>query len=779
MTDSKEGRKNTSDSVKFHSNFNKCVVKRFHAFNSHPLVDRHCLKFKKSIQKILDSDDDVYWDVATYNPMAFMYFQPFKIFYADMVGSKNSLRTVVLKLKFKDTIINYAYLYYTNNFETPEFICTSPSYLSQDGEFRKGWLRFGLFEILCSVVQNQGVWEYIYKKYTSNKAYEFDFDYFATDLSQKRKELHLIEKHVFASELYLNILAFVWLQEKGNIHKNMYENHTNPKFKNLLFGIEKTKDDRHYREYIREQPFTTNSFIPYFTRFELKAFKRQYNQLLQGGQNADMLRRFQFSLNIQLGQKIIPLNYEEVVCQNPAYRSWREIFAYDIVRNILYNRIAIGLPVLMDWFYILNSTPSLYDNDAQKIRLRHSNVGKEISRRLYHAEKFTKEVLNQSEEEDEDEMEFSTDYISDEFRNLSALINEPINYTKENIIMSDVSICMVLQRMGRTLTDILQLIGDRNQDYVVSIGDIFSKYDIFAMYIFNIVYTLYCLNQNGIIHGDLHLNNVSIHIPVIYSKPINTHILYIIHDMAYVLPMHNALSCIFDFSRCIFNSETVEKTEYAAAMHDRQCSDIMAMYAREFPAFFAKYRSRIQTAYIEYPDYVFQFYTAYDMYNMMQKLIVQLKRHKTADKIMRLCEQILNKTRTVLTDEFEKFLNVVNKERVVNPNLRIINTIFAQFHVKTPPDIDYANIVIYQDHLRYRWDDLDNLSPLFHDYSEYDPATDQYTVVVPHSTIRRSVTEKKNSYTGAENVRLVADRQRRELDGLFMRPPVSHYADFE
>ena len=43
-----------------------------------------------------------------------------------------------------------------------------------------------------------------------------------------------------------------------------------------------------------------------------------------------------------------------------------------------------------------------------------------------------------------------------------------------------------------------------------NIGNLFEDFGMFQKYMFEIIYSLYCLNLRGIIHGDLHLNNVTL-----------------------------------------------------------------------------------------------------------------------------------------------------------------------------------------------------------------------------------------------------------------------------
>ena len=51
-----------------------------------------------------------------------------------------------------------------------------------------------------------------------------------------------------------------------------------------------------------------------------------------------------------------------------------------------------------------------------------------------------------------------------------------------------------------------------NKQIDKNIGNLLTDYESFKKYIFEIIYSLYCLNIKGIIHGDLHLNNITFNI---------------------------------------------------------------------------------------------------------------------------------------------------------------------------------------------------------------------------------------------------------------------------
>ena len=138
--------------------------------------------------------------------------------------------------------------------------------------------------------------------------------------------------------------------------------------------------------------------------------------------------------------------------------------------------------------------------------------------------------------------------------------------------MSNISLCYISESSGKTIYDYLNK--SSNNIICQNIGNLYTNYDIFSKYLFEIIYSLYCLNLKGIIHGDLHLNNITININnkieknsnVIYdlNNNINDDILnYMLNyteindikskknyiENCFIFEHYGAYPCIIDFSR--------------------------------------------------------------------------------------------------------------------------------------------------------------------------------------------------------------------------------------
>ena len=75
--------------------------------------------------------------------------------------------------------------------------------------------------------------------------------------------------------------------------------------------------------------------------------------------------------------------------------------------------------------------------------------------------------------------------------------------------MSNVALCIVSEYIGRTVADIPHLMIN-SSFYNKVFTNVFSNIGHFRKYMFEIIYSLYCMNSKcGVIHGDLHLNNAT------------------------------------------------------------------------------------------------------------------------------------------------------------------------------------------------------------------------------------------------------------------------------
>ena len=300
------------------------------------------------------------------------------------------------------------------------FYSASPSYISCDGEYRSQFTRYRTINKLKQIYHN--IWneveEYI-SRIRTKRQWSLYASYFYPKLEQhnRNSEVEYSVKHEMALQ---TILTISWFNTIFEEMIGMTKSHINQKYKDIFL---KEKDD--------DIAFV-KSLIDIYGADQIEAFKSSFSDISTPGfQNT---RKY-----MQCGYKMIPLNIKEV--QEPfkiRYKPWREYLVSIKCNDLILNSIAPGFSTILDWFYIKNMRKGLYDNKSQYDRLKNSELAKDILQSLYEAQNgtyFASESLKGMSKSSGQ----IKHWINDKFRKLSEKIDDPINYSIEEIIMSEVT----------------------------------------------------------------------------------------------------------------------------------------------------------------------------------------------------------------------------------------------------------------------------------------------------------------------------------------------------
>ena len=371
------------------------------------------------------------------------------------------------------------------------FYNSLPSYTSCDGEYRSQFCIF--LSVKNGKLLFRPIWEELEEYVTKIKAdrkWSLYASYFYPKMEQENKNTE-VEFAISRESVINDLLIISWFNAVYDELLGITKAHVNQNFKDIILA--KKEEDIE---------FIKRLIIKY--GFEVRKFKKYIET---NNKNYQSIQK-----NIQCGYKMIPLNVKEI--QDPLklrYNSWREYLVSNKCNNLVINCISPSFSIILDWFYIKNSRKGLYDNKTQFDKMKNSELAKNILQTLYEAQRgtyFAAENLKT--------MTKSADkvkkWISNKFRKLSEKIDDSINYSIEEIIMSEVTLAFVNEYIGRTVADTINIIQNSpryNKVIGYPLDD--SGYKFFAKYIFEIIYGLYCINTKlGIIHGDFHLNNATI-----------------------------------------------------------------------------------------------------------------------------------------------------------------------------------------------------------------------------------------------------------------------------
>ena len=305
-------------------------------------------------------------------------------------------KCTVFRAKREDCITNYAYMYGN------DYVCLSPTFNSCDGEYRHRFVTYNQI-----IVQA--------KKYDIFNIAE---QFIMNEIMQKELDLTVISFDKDFNQNNLAVLFYIssWLVEYHYYLSDYTENHIVENYKKIML-VEKYK--------------------PLFNTIKKKLGK-QFYQLIEF---LTYISNDGITLEqLECGQKMIPLTKGDIVNTGDfRYSVWKELQVNRIVQDLRYNAITPSVPVMGSYFILQNNNQVMFDNKNMQNRIKHSNIAKEIVNDLGDS---------------------ITDYISVsyKFEELAKRIEVPIKFARDQMIMSGSTMIMVMEHIGRTLSDIPKLI---------------------------------------------------------------------------------------------------------------------------------------------------------------------------------------------------------------------------------------------------------------------------------------------------------------------------------
>lgn len=374
----------------------------------------------------------------------------------------DKLNTVcsVLKIVRNNDEINFAYILTNKNVKSNiQLISIGNSLVSKDGEARYNFIDISTIDTNSKlfIAMKEYAVSMIDKNYISIKYTRFIYENNDNTKAYDLDKLHY-------KGMYLDIYVTTLILELCNDIYGLDESHINARFKMVFLS-----------------PFDTKYFLKVSNPDGIKEFM-------------DMITSNMSSSNLEIIQKVIPLKYSDLKNYDKLItHTGKELLINRIVSNMKYSSVGNGFALMVNWFFISNTSSVFYNNESIIHTLKNN-------RRTVNAVKY----LNKTSAEI---LEISAD-------DKLGSIYKKIGDIRQNIecthLYMDVSMCILLERVGITLFSAVEHARNNNPIMMSKIGDMFNNPDIFAKYLFNIINSVYILNLNGIIHGDLHLNNATI-----------------------------------------------------------------------------------------------------------------------------------------------------------------------------------------------------------------------------------------------------------------------------
>lgn len=577
----------------------------------------------------------------------------------------------------------FAFLYSTeeNGKIEHQYVCLGPTFQSADGEYRRRFISYKQFRYVLSqykelvTTASDQIVKWIDKKMMSINVESF-FPRFMQDRQNFVKIQQDFMEKLDTERIIIDIYTAVWLMEYKRYDDGTQENHLVPGYKEAMFSLD---DQKFYHQKIKDLPDVVGMrFITEMERVMTYPGKRFYPAYC--------------------GQKLIPLRVKDVEeSGNIKHTPWREMYIASLVGDLVINAISPSFPIFVDWFFLPTNSPNIWDNKVSHQKLDHSMVATDIVHKLEQARKSTYEFGENGDEY----------YVTYQMEGMSEAIEVPIEYAEKELILAPVTLCSLVEHVGRTFADTIHLV-DR-PEYYKELGPIFTDINIFAKYLFEYIYAIYSMNKHfQIVHTDLHLNNVTFYnVRPFYknrhdpndNNPIisNAHIIYDLGDKdsgestaatdVYVFPHYGRYSMIIDFSRGIIGREQLMKDfpEHTAdQIISNQRKRLFRTIARELPDFVKSHAAELEAFLLQNFDLAFNIYTALDTYKLSRGMISVLsqKTHKLNlnPQIMKLLQHVHDMALHVLTVDVQKAFRREIKEYDL-PNLRILRECFRAFTV--------------------------------------------------------------------------------------------------
>jgi hypothetical protein len=595
--------------------------------------------------------------------------------------SKINTIFTVLKLQRNKNIMNYAFIYgiIEDNKVINKFLITSNTLVSKDGMYSHRLINFDKIQYKSKLIND--ICNFL-KQNLKFKEYKLLYEYFNLYDENIKKSYSSI---LSDSNLLIKIYAITWLIELYNMYRKNQEINMNDSYNNIMF----TEKDKQF-------------FITLYKNHKKEIYDLVifYKFLTHDDKN-----------RLEIGQKIIPFNYIQLKeYNNIVHYQWKEILINKIVTNLLYNINAPTFSIFIDWIFINNSNRNLYDNKEIYDKILYSDKIKNILQLLNQANNEFSEIYNKKKNE----------FIDSLIKKLKKIIK----LSENKVLMSNISLCYLSEYSGKTIYDYFNKINDKTLIHK-NIGDLYTNYELFKKYMFEIIYGLYCLNLKGIIHGDLHLNNVTLNKKnlnteensyVIYNLNIVKHkdIINVINSYSnnnvdnidntenytFILPHLGTHPCIIDFSRSFILlkliSENIiekEKNNIRTKFIKMEQQRIMTELKKIFPNFLKNNAHKIKFLFKNKNfNILFIYFSAFDIFKFSSNLLIFINKFSIQNDIIANPEilQLLDNISKKAYSYLEKIIDeesYVNSEDIKFPNLEILLEFFSSFKVDSTKSV--------------------------------------------------------------------------------------------
>jgi hypothetical protein len=599
----------------------------------------------------------------------------------------NDETLVCASFRFYRRSLNSCYGYLLSNYNTisnkyeHRYIIYGGSLESEDGEFKSQMITFSSFEDVLSKERKNvfNIVEDMITKRLNDGDLGYTVNLHLPEHITKRQEYR---EQIDSERWPIKIHILCWLHDFYAIHNNTVENHMVENYQQIIYS----KNDIPYYEKIID--LIGDESYQRMRTFELTNIKDH-----SIGQS--------HSYPARIGQKTFPiLNTEYYNIGDIRFPVWTELYITNKCSNLSLNYFSPSFPFIANWFFIYECDETFYDNKFSLLKYNYSKRSKKMTNKLRKLDVYNyidgKTPLNKG------------------FLKLSQQLHRAINFAETKLILSDVSLGVMMEYVGRTFRDTYKISKTTSAE---ATNYIFTVKACMEKFIFELIYAFHCMSSIvGVIHGDPHINNITLY-QTFYNldanrrKIISTEELsaevYLIDEQPFVFKYTGEHAMLIDFSKGVLrNRESIleEFGEDIASdffiINDIQFRNIVG---RAFPEFNTKHGAEIDALLHDNPSEFFRVFSTCDTLIMCKNLRQFIKLEKAIDDdkirgdIEELLHQIILATEKETLVEFNKAISksvpineATTEERWVNQ--AIIERFFAA-NILTPEQLSKRNIM--------------------------------------------------------------------------------------
>jgi hypothetical protein len=454
------------------------------------------------------------------------------------------------KLNTKNASVIIALSYLSSESNQIEYVCISPTYDSRDGEYRRHFMTYDLFQKSYEELLSQlsKIEEKILELISKNEI-SIDVDFYPKDLSAKAQQT--LEKERLTIRLLASTIH-LYAESPPQIH-------------------------------------TITSFIA--------AMKDLGEEIAIFSLNPEERGKSYFGIGAKMkffpegGQKMIPMTLKAVMeMEDINYAEWRELLIGQIASNLVISGVSQNFPLMNQWMLIEGSDIGLFENKTMHEKFYRSDTTEKSVESLRTARKIIKPEIGSS-----------AAAVS-----FDAHIHESVEIAQGYLLMSEITLCSTMEHTHTTLGNFPNAY---SRSYAVAIyhENFVTNLDHFKKVVFDVLYGAHCLHTKAhVVHSDLHTNNITLHHLARIRKEDNAIEAYVCGEEGeintYVLPHPGITGCLIDFSRSIVGPGMVDQLtedygeDFTRNFYRDQITRILRTFHRYAPTFTEKNQESIKAA---------------------------------------------------------------------------------------------------------------------------------------------------------------------------------------